>query len=98
MSANMLRRCFDCNTMTLGSCPDHAAFDEAALDAFDAIHPCGRPEPDSSDAFTCGAEWGAGWAFAIVGMAQAIRDRDGSPEYWEGFSEGYGAGSNATAL
>lgn len=25
-------------------------------------------------AFADGAEWGAGWAFAIVGMAQAIRE------------------------
>lgn len=25
--------------------------------------------------FAAGAEWGAGWAFAIVGMAEAIRRR-----------------------
>jgi hypothetical protein len=37
---------------------------------------------DSSDraeyagTYAEGAEWGAGWAFAIVGMAQAIRDAD----------------------
>ena len=26
--------------------------------------------------FNEGVEWGAGWAFAIIGMAQAIRDRE----------------------
>lgn len=36
----------------------------------------GRHGVDSRefDAFIDGAEWGAGWAFAIVGMAMAIRE------------------------
>ena len=29
-----------------------------------------------SDSFEAGAEWGAGWAFALVGMAKAIAERE----------------------
>lgn len=50
--------------------------------------------------------WGHGYltgalvAFSLMAMAEAIRCRDGDghpPEWWDGWSEGYGAGSNATA-
>lgn len=38
-------------------------------------------------AFSDGAEWGAGWAFAIIGMAEAIADGIDagrfSREHWE---------------
>lgn len=30
--------------------------------------------PSDAEPFAYGAEWGAGWALAIVGMAQAIRE------------------------
>ena len=30
---------------------------------------------DRQECFALGADWGAGWGAAIVGMAQAIRDR-----------------------
>jgi hypothetical protein len=32
------------------------------------------PSSPCTHGFFPGVEWGAGWAFAIVGMAQAIRD------------------------
>jgi hypothetical protein len=44
--------------------------------------------------FNEGAEWGAGWAFAIIGMAQAIADRYAMGEYSKGFNEGYSCGAN----
>ena len=34
------------------------------------------PDQEPTPVFIEGAEWGAGWAFAIIGMAQAIRDAD----------------------
>lgn len=32
--------------------------------------------------FACGAEWGAGWMAAIIGMGQAIADRE-PEETWQ---------------
>ena len=34
------------------------------------------PDGEETEAFADGAEWGAGWAFAIIGMAEAIRSRE----------------------
>ena len=51
----------------------HRCAEHAAKQTADSAK---RRQRQVDKAFANGAEWGAGWAFAIIGMAQAIRDRE----------------------
>ncbi len=74
--ANLTRGwCADCGHMTL--CEPHGPLDELAYDECVRMARVVRLDDEfDDDSFALGAEWGAGWAFALIGMAQAIRDTD----------------------
>lgn len=49
-------------------------------------------EADPSSAYRAGAEWGAGWMAAIIGMAQAIREREEDRRHYDEVCSSCGAG------